>query len=104
MWLEPRGEGEWYLGSLATDPSRQNSGLGRALLTAAEDWTREQGGRRIRMTVINVREALIAWYERRGYHRTGETAPFPYGDDRFGTPLRPDLHFGILERRFAPPS
>ncbi len=38
------------------------------------------------MTVVNVREALIAWYERRGYQRTGETRPFPYGDNRYGTP------------------
>ena len=54
------------------------------LLSSAEQWVREHGGRRVRMTVINVREALIAWYLRRGYDRTGETNPFPYGDDRFG--------------------
>ena len=50
------------------------------------------------MTVINIRNTLIAWYERRGYHRTAETRPFPYGDPRFGTPTRPDLAFVVLEK------
>jgi hypothetical protein len=51
------------------------------------------------MHVINVRDTLIAWYERRGYHLTGETHPFPYGDNRFGTPLRADLTFVVLEKQ-----
>ena len=38
------------------------------------------------MTVIDLRDDLIAWYERRGYARTGEYKPFPYGDERFGIP------------------
>lgn len=35
--------------------------------------------------------ALIAWYERRGYRRTGEVGAFPYDDPSVGTPLRDDL-------------
>jgi hypothetical protein len=50
------------------------------------------------MTVINVRDGLLAWYARRGYAPTGATEPFPYGDDRFGTPRRDDLHFIVLRR------
>ena len=50
------------------------------------------------MTVINVRDTLIAWYLRRGYQRTGATEPFPYGNDRVGKPLRPDLAFVVLEK------
>ena len=50
------------------------------------------------MQVIRQREALIAWYERRGYARMGETAPFPYDNARFGLPLRDDLEFIILEK------
>jgi ribosomal protein S18 acetylase RimI-like enzyme len=96
--LEPLGDDLWYLGSLAIDPERQNGGLGRTLLSAAEQWVRERGGRRVRMTVVNVRDTLIAWYLRRGYRRTGETNPFPYGDNRFGTPLRGDLSFVLLEK------
>jgi GNAT superfamily N-acetyltransferase len=83
---------------LATDPTRQNSGLGKALLSAAEQWVRDRGGKRIRMHAVNVRDALIAWYLRRGDHKTGETEPFPCGDDRFGAPLRDDLRFLVLEK------
>jgi hypothetical protein len=50
----------------------------------------------MQMTVISVRNDLIAWYERRGYRRTGRTSPFPYGDERFGIPLRDDLQFELL--------
>jgi hypothetical protein len=50
------------------------------------------------MTVVNVRVTLIGWYFRRGYHLTGETEPFPYGDNRFDTPLRDDLVFVVLEK------
>jgi GNAT superfamily N-acetyltransferase len=98
VWLERFDGSTWYLGSLATDPDRQNSGAGKTLLAAAEQWIRSQGGNRVRMTVVNVRDTLIAWYVRRGYHLTGETEPFPYGDDRFGTPLRDDLAFVVLEK------
>lgn len=96
VWLEPLGDDVWYLGSLATEPAMQNSGLGKTILSAAEDWVRERGGKHVRMTVVNVRDTLIAWYVRRGYVATGEIEPFPYGDDRFGRPLRDDLCFAVL--------
>jgi hypothetical protein len=51
------------------------------------------------MTVLHVRDALVAWYLRRGYALTGETKPFPYNDDRFGRPLRDDLHFVVLAKQ-----
>ncbi len=50
------------------------------------------------MTVVNIRETLVAWYIRRGYSLTGEIEPFPYSDERFGTPLRDDLSFLVLEK------
>ena len=76
----------------------QQRKLGRALLTAAEAFAKQHGAHRIQMTVVNVRDILIAWYERRGYTVTAETRPFPYGDERFGKPLRDDLHFVVLEK------
>jgi DNA-binding MarR family transcriptional regulator/N-acetylglutamate synthase-like GNAT family acetyltransferase len=96
--LEPLGENAWYLGSLAVNPRLQNAQAGRRLLAASEDWIRARGGRRVRMTVVNVRDTLIAWYERRGYRLTGETEPYPYADGRFGTPKRPYLCFVVLEK------
>ena len=98
VWLEPKNDGVWYLGLLTIRPDLQNRQLGRTLLTAAEDFAREHGGRSIRMSVLYLRDTLIAWYERRGYAPTGKTEPFPYGDDRFGKPLRDDLYFVVLEK------
>lgn len=50
------------------------------------------------MTVIRQRESLIAWYERRGYRRTGQVRPFPYGDERFGVPKVSGLEFATLAK------
>jgi hypothetical protein len=50
------------------------------------------------MTVIAQRRDLIAWYQRRGWHPTGERRPFPYDDPRFGLPLRDDLLFMVLAK------
>jgi ribosomal protein S18 acetylase RimI-like enzyme len=94
--LVPAEDDEWYLGMLTVQPALQNQHLGRALLNAAEHFAKAHGSRAIRMGVLNVRETLIAWYERRGYTRTGKTEPFHYDDTRFGKPLRNDLEFVIL--------
>lgn len=98
VWLTPEHEGTWYLGLLTIRPALQNQQMGRTLLAASEQFAKERGARCIRMTVVNLRAALIEWYLRRGYTLTGETKPYPYGDDRFGRPLRDDLHFVILQK------
>ena len=92
----------WYLGMLSIDPGRQNAGIGRGLLAEAEAFAQDHGATRLLMTVIQVRDTLIAWYGRRGYRLTGETQPFPYEDERFGRPLRDDLHFVVLEKALTP--
>jgi GNAT superfamily N-acetyltransferase len=101
VWLERKNDGVWYLGLLTVRPDLQKRQMGRALLAAAEDFAKQRGAYRIRMSVVNVRKTLIAWYERRGYLLTGETQPFPYDDQRFGRPLRDDLHFVLLEKDIA---
>jgi len=96
--LKREGEAAW-LGMLSVQPTRQGAGVGRRVVEGAEAWARTHwASRRMRMTVIVQRAELIAWYERRGYCRTGETAPFFYGDERFGLPRRPDLSFIVLEK------
>jgi ribosomal protein S18 acetylase RimI-like enzyme len=96
--LEPADTQTRYLGMLTVRPDQQDQKLGRRLLDAAEDMAKASGASRMRMSVVWVREPLIAWYQRRGYALTGETAPFPYGDNRWGRPLRDDLHFVMLEK------
>ncbi|WP_407840404.1 GNAT family N-acetyltransferase [Streptomyces sp. DSM 116496] len=94
--LEHRGD-HVYFGLFAVRPGRQGDGLGKAVMLEAERRAREQwAAKEMRMTVITVREELIAFYVRRGYERTGELSPFPYGDERFGVPLRDDLAFELL--------
>ncbi|MEQ1731737.1 MAG: GNAT family N-acetyltransferase [Vicinamibacterales bacterium] len=92
-----------YLGMLTTKPTLQANGVGRRMLAAAEAWAVEQWqSQEMRMTVIVQRETLIAWYERRGYVRTGETQRFPYGDERWGLPKRDDLAFCVLKKPLRP--
>jgi ribosomal protein S18 acetylase RimI-like enzyme len=94
--LERMGEAA-YFGMFAVDPASQAGGLGKSLLREAERIARETWGcQRMEMTVIVQRDELIAWYERRGYRRTGTYKPFPYGQERFGIPRRDDLRFELL--------
>lgn len=87
------------LGMFAVDPARQNTGLGRMVLAHAERTMQGRlGATRGRMTVLLQRSELLAWYARRGWHATGARKPFPYGDERFGRPRRPDLEFAVLEK------
>jgi len=93
------GEPACHISMLAVRPGLQDQGLGRLLLDYAEAQGRARGAQLARMTVVSVRESLIAWYERRGYRRTGEAQPFPYDDPLFGTPQRADLEFVVLEKK-----
>ena len=101
VWLEPQGADVWYLGMLTIRPDLQARQLGRTLLAEAESYAVARGARRMRLSVIGVRDTLIAWYERRGYARTGASQPFPYGDERFGLPLRGDLKFEVFEKELG---
>jgi len=88
-----------YFGMFAVRPGLQGGGVGKALLAEAERRARDNwNADHLEMTVIAQREDLIAWYLRRGYRKTGENRPFPYGDERFGLPLRDDLEFCVLSK------
>ena len=66
----------------------------QAELFARDRW----GSTSMEMTVLTLRPELVAWYERRGYVKTGERQPFPYGDDKWGLPKRADLEFYVLRK------
>ncbi|MEQ1908613.1 MAG: GNAT family N-acetyltransferase [Vicinamibacterales bacterium] len=88
-----------YLGMLTTLPTRQGSGLGRSMIEQAERFAHDHwGSTSMEMTVLTLRQELLAWYERRGYSRTGDRKPFPYGDDKWGLPKRTDLEFYVLRK------
>jgi GNAT superfamily N-acetyltransferase len=93
--------GAGYFGMFSVQPGLQGGGVGKLLLAETERIARDEWRLpAMRMTVIDIRDELIAFYERRGYRRTGITKPFPYGDERFGIPKRDDLRFEILEKAF----
>ncbi|WP_241249760.1 GNAT family N-acetyltransferase [Rhodococcus sp. X156] len=95
--------GQAYFGLFSIRPGHQGEGLGRLLLAEAERRAvTELGCSTMELTVITQRAELIAWYLRRGYRRTGERRPFPYGDERFGVPLRDDLELEVLTKVLAP--
>lgn len=97
--------GAGYFGMFSVQPGLQGGGIGKALLAEAERIVRDEWRLpTMRMTVIDIRDELIAFYERRGYRRTGIFKPFPYGDLRFGAPRRDDLRFEILEKHMDPPA
>ena len=91
-----------YFGMFSVVPGLQGAGIGKRVLAECERIARDEWHLpAMRMSVIDVRDALIAFYERRGYRRTGILKPFPYGDARFGIPLRDDLRFEVLEKPLA---
>ncbi|MGB3007170.1 MAG: GNAT family N-acetyltransferase [Chitinophagaceae bacterium] len=85
-----------YLGMLSVSPNLQGGGLGKQLLSAAEEYTRYVECYIIYMSVISVRSELIDWYKRHGYLETGERKPF-IEDELTGKHLQP-LEFIILQK------
>jgi ribosomal protein S18 acetylase RimI-like enzyme len=87
-----------HMGMLVIKPGLQAQGLGKKLIQAAEAtaikmWDVDK----MLMYVITVRQELIAFYERRGYHRTGEIKEFPQ-DIRFGIQKVSGLEMELLEK------
>jgi len=89
-----------YLGLLSVSPDKQAKGIGKKLLVSAEEYARNQNCSSIIMNVISVRQDLISWYVRHGYHPTGETRPFPV-DTRYGVPTQL-LELIVLQKNINP--
>ena len=89
-------------GLFAVDPARQRGGVGGLLLSAAEEVAAASfGAERLRILVLRQRPELVAFYRRRGYGPTGETAPFAV-DPFVDRPLRDDLEFVVFDKALGP--
>ncbi|MCC9019429.1 GNAT family N-acetyltransferase [Flavobacterium lipolyticum] len=86
-----------YLGMLTVSPELQNSGIGKKMLAEAENHAKALGLSSIIMTVISVRDELIAWYKRHGYVDTGEREAFPVSEIHVTISEKP-LEFIYLEK------
>lgn len=58
------------IGGLVVKDGVRGAGIGKRLCERAEEWTREQGARRIRVTSRSTREAAHRFYLRDGYRQT----------------------------------
>jgi ribosomal protein S18 acetylase RimI-like enzyme len=85
-----------YLGMFSVSPEEQGSGVGKKILQAAEEYAKYMHCPTIFMSVISLREELIAWYKRHGYKDTGARKPF-VEDGITGKHLKP-LEFMTLEK------
>jgi N-acetylglutamate synthase-like GNAT family acetyltransferase len=91
-----KASGHLYLGMLTVRPTLQAGGMGKYILNYAENLAVKGELSKVRMTVINKRLELIAWYNRHGYKPTGETEPWVDGH-HIGN-RKTDLHFMVLEK------
>ncbi|MBS1786480.1 MAG: GNAT family N-acetyltransferase [Acidobacteria bacterium] len=96
--LLEKQEAAAYLGMFVVRPDLQGNGIGKQFLCAAEqNAQREWGVAKITLSVITLRPELIAFYQRRGYRRTGNLLPFP-DEPAAGIPRVPNLQFEMLEK------
>jgi ribosomal protein S18 acetylase RimI-like enzyme len=86
-----------YLGMLTVSPELQNSGIGKQLLYEAEVHASALDLPKIVMTVISIREELIAWYNRHGFKDTGAREPFPLNETDAIIVNQP-LEFIVMEK------
>jgi len=92
------GADDAHLGMLSVDPARQAKGVGRDLIERAEATARGWGCMWMRMHVLSARPELLAYYERRGYGRTGVEEPFDV-PERIGRSRVGVLRFLELQKR-----
>lgn len=112
-----------YIGTFAVDPMLQGKGIGNEVLSAAETFavrhlngvvnsakknndkqknadnesTSHQNLAHLKMSVLERRPELLAYYQRRGYELTGNSQPFPV-DGNNGEPKFDDLKLLELEK------
>lgn len=87
-----------HIGMFVVQPALQAQGLGKRLLAMAENLAQQTWAtQKLQMQVITRRHELIAFYERRGYVRTGVISAFPENPEVW-QPKLADLQFELLEK------
>lgn len=100
VYLEKQQE-TVLLGLLSVDVRRQGKRLGQSILAYCEPFILKTWSvQTVKIHVLWQRAELIAWYERRGFRKTGKTKPFP-SDPKFGLPKVKDLHFVEMEKTIS---
>ena len=61
------GEGQAYIGELATSEEAEGRGVGKALAQACEQWAREQGYRILSLATGAANERALGFYRHMGY-------------------------------------
>jgi len=61
------GEGQAYIGELATSEEAEGRGAGKALAQACEQWAREQGYRILSLATGAANERALGFYRHMGY-------------------------------------
>lgn len=77
--------GVWYLGLLLIEPARRRAGIGASLVVQLGDWISDQGGRALRLAVLDQNAAGHRFWARQGFRPIGSV------DQDFGH-LRRTLH------------
>lgn len=86
------------LSMLAVDRCYHGGGIGHQVLAYAEEYCRREWGvKKLGPNSLSTRQALVAWYERCGFERTGELSPFPR-DHFTDLALPEDLCFVELDK------
>lgn len=88
-----------HLGMFAVQPELQSAGVGKILLQASEECAKRLNCKAINLTVIQGRDELIAYYERKNYVLTGRSFPFPVEYHKFGVPLQ-EITLLEMEKEF----
>ncbi|RFU79704.1 acyl- n-acyltransferase [Trichoderma arundinaceum] len=98
--VSKRGTNCGRLSMIAVNDRFQRSGVGRLVLAYAETYCRQTwNAEKFSLNALSTRKALIEWYMRQGYQKTGETTPFPR--EKFSNMTLPeDMCFIELEKDF----
>lgn len=86
VYINREGTTRLYFGMLTTSPQYQGKGLGKTMISHVVDIAKKESFTEMKITVLNVRPELIAFYERRGFKATGEFEKFPDNNPAYGIP------------------